>query len=165
MYSQIDIRYSVSDTIDQVKSLIHAFPGNLTLCLENATLYQYKEYAEGEPIPAPDDIHVIQTADDTLLSRWIAIDTLTSKCLYGDITLGSWSLDNTNNVYNMLIQLPNTISGFFIKFIDNTNKEVYVEDVTEQSAAGKITTVTCTVGSIPDCRFTGKYLLYFDKLV
>ena len=64
----------------------------------------------------------------------------------------------------MEIILPNTISGFFIKFLDTNKKEVWVEEVTQQVVNDKITKVICTVGAVPDCRFEGEYLISFSKL-
>lgn len=164
MLSQIDIRYSVSETIADVKKLVNAFPGNITLCLENATLYQYKEYTASDTIPTPDDKLVIQTDDAALLSRWIAIDAFTGKSIAGTFNIDDWVLDSENNYYTYRISFPNIIDGFIIKFVDNTNKEVMLEDVVQEEVNKDLVAVIGVVGAIPDCRFSGKYYIYFDKL-
>lgn len=164
MLSQIDIRYSVSETIADVKKLVNAFPGNITLCLENATLYQYKEYTASDTIPTPDDKLVIQTNDATLLSRWTAIDAFTGKSITGTFNIDDWILDTKNNYYTYRISFPNIIGGFIIKFIDNTNKEILLEDIVQEEVNKDLVAVIGVVGAIPDCRFSGKYYIYFDKL-
>lgn len=165
MLSQIDIRYSVSKTIAEVKSLVNAFPGNISLCLENNVLYQYVEYATAADVPTANDSTILQTTNPDLLSRWIAIDSFSAKSIYGDIKNSNWVLDATNKVYKYTITLPNTVNSFFVKFIDRNNKEVYVEDVVQPGDIGAIKTIDCIVGAIPDCRFEGKFLVYFDKLM
>lgn len=164
MHSQVDIRYSVSPLISDVSKLTNAFPGNLTLCLETMMLYQYVEYSDTETIPVPDNNLVIQTNDVTLKSRWVSISAYTAKSFSGAITNSSWVLDSTNNVYRMEITLTNTISGFFIKFLDTNKNEIWVEEVTQQVVNDKITKVICTVGAVPDCRFEGEYLISYSKL-
>lgn len=164
MLSQIDIRYSVSETLADVKKLVNAFPGNITLCLENATLYQYKEYTSEDTIPTPDDSLVIQTNDTSLLSRWIAIDAFTGKSISGTFDINDWVLDSENNYYTYKVSFPNIVNGFVIKFVDNTNKEVMLEEVVQEEEDNNLVAVIGVVGAIPDCRFSGKYYIYFDKL-
>lgn len=164
MLSQIDIRYSVSETIADVKTLVNAFPGNITLCLETSTLYQYKEYSNSEEIPTPDDKLIIQTNDSSLLSRWVAIDSFTAKSFTGSFTTADWVLNVADHTYTYTIKFPNIIDGFLIKFVDNTNKEVLVEEVIqEEDSDSKLVSVIAVVGATPDCRFDGKYFIYFDK--
>lgn len=164
MLSQIDIRYSVSETLADVKGLVNAFPGNLTLCLENNTLYQYKEYATAGEMPVPDDIAVVQTNDATLLSRWIAIDAYTGKSFYGAFKTTDWVYNATDNTYTYKIIFNNKLNGCMIKFLDKDRREVLLEDVVEQVVGDGLQSITGIVGATPDCRFDGMYFIYFDKL-
>lgn len=164
MISQIDIRYSISDTVADVKTLVNAFPGNLTLCLETSTLYQYKEYNAEDKIPVPDDKLVIQTNDSALLSRWIAVGSYTSKSLSGSFSIDDWVFNAANNTYTYTVQFPNIVDGFTIKFLDSTNKEVYLEDVISTLENNKVASVIGVIGATPDCRFSGSYFICFDKL-
>ena len=73
-------------------------------------------------------------------------------------------MDSENNYYTYRISFPNIIDGFIIKFVDNTNKEVMLEDVVQEEVNKDLVAVIGVVGAIPDCRFSGKYYIYFDKL-
>lgn len=164
MYSQIDIRYSVSDTVQQVRSLIHAFPGNITLCLENRTLYQYCEYAPGASIPTDDGSNILATTDTSLRTRWIAIDLYSSKNFTGTFTANDsgWVLDG--DVYKYTILFPGTVHIAQIVLLDSTFKTVYPEDITFTYNNGLVS-VIISVGAVPDCRFNGSYSVFFDRMI
>ena len=161
MYSQIDIRYKVSNTVADVRSLVHAFPGDVTLCLANHKLYQYVEYTDSDVIPVDDGEFFLQTTNTELLSRWVAVDVFTSACFHGDIELADWVSESGEYIWVFDIVLPMGIKQAKAVFYDMYGYEVYPEDVQYIETDGNITEVIATVGSIPDCRFVGKYQIFF----
>lgn len=164
MYSQIDIRYSVSPDINTIRGLVNAFPGNITLCLENKMLYQYCEYPVGIQLPADNGATVLATTDDTLRSRWISIDMFSAKSLTGSFTVSDWELDQSGEKYTYTILFPNKLQSTNIEVIDVNGVVVYPELVTYSINSG-LTAATLTISAIPDCRFSGNYSIFFDKVV
>ena len=164
MYSQIDIRYKVSDTVNIVRSLTNAFPGDVTLCLENRKLYQYVEYAAGSTIPADDGVLFLQTTDLLLNSRWVAIEAYSDKCFCGTFTENDWSLESGEEKFTYVINLPQGVKHAKVFLFDETGNEVFPENTQYVETAGFITSVIITVGAIPACNFNGKYRLTFEGL-
>lgn len=162
MISQIDIRYSVSNTIDDVRELVNAFPGNITFCLETHTLYEYTEYSEGDTLPEDDGRLVLQTVDSELSSRWIATSAFTNKTLRGPLI---WEKSVDSDTYFFTVKFPNPVGGYIIKFLDSEGRETWLEEVVEEQEDNSVTSVTCYVGSVPDCRFDGYFYIQYSGLV
>lgn len=164
MYSQTDIRYSVSSDISAVRALVHAFPGNITLCLSNKTLYQYCEYSSAADMPNDNGSTVLATTDVSLLSRWVSIDTYSAKSITGSFTTNDWDLSQDGETYTYTILFPSKLNSTNIEITDINGVVVYPEEITYTNSTG-LTGVTLTIGAIPDCRFNGNYSIFFDKVV
>lgn len=163
--SQKQLRYLNVNTVEELRSHVNALPSDLSLVLENGILYQYREFVDGSAIPSDDGVKVIQTNDETLNTRWIAIDAYSTKSIIGTITNDMWVLDQENSIYKLNISLVNPVNTFNIKFVNNENKQVFPQDIIYTKTDSKITNIQVNVASIPDCRFTGEYTIFIDILV
>ena len=164
MYSQTDIRYHVSDTVATVRSLVNAFPGDITLCIANKTVYQYVEYGAGESIPVDDGSLILQTTDTSLFTRWVALSAFTAKSIAGTFIATDWQQDSTSGLLKYTIALPNKVRQAHIKFYDIQDTEVYVEKVNFVRDVSGLSSINAYVAAIPDCSFAGKYVIFFDGL-
>lgn len=165
MYSQIDIRYSVSQTIAAVKAITNAFPGDVTLCLENKTLYQYVEYADGATVPSDDGNTVLQTVNTELTARWVAISAYTGKSFIGSFTNEDWVEETDGAHYSYTIVLPNKVTSAALHLYDSQHVEVYPETIEYVRDGSGINSIKLIIGAIPDCRFEGTYSIFFDSLI
>lgn len=164
MYSQIDIRYKISQTINDVRSIVNAFPGDLTLCLENHRLYQYVEYAAGATIPADDGSVILQTTDITLRSRWVALEAFADNCFSFAFETTDWTLVSASNVYTLTLTLPAEVTNINTVVYDSTNTKVYPENIQYVQGVAGISGVVLTVGAVPDCTFNGTVKVFFSGL-
>lgn len=164
MYSQTDIRYSVSDSIQQVRSLVHAFPGNMTLCLENKILYQYCEYGSDETLPTDNGSTILSTTDTSLRTRWIASDLYSAKSFSGSFTVNDAGWELNGDVYRYTVIFPGAINIAQTVLLDSNHRLVYPEDVIFTSSNGLVA-VTIIVSAVPDCRFNGSYSVFFDRMI
>ncbi len=167
--SQAQLRYLSVDTIADLKAQIHAFPGNLSLVKENKVLYQYVEYTG--TLPAADDETIVAVNDVTATGRWIALDTYSTKSVSGTFVKSDWVYNSTTDTYTYTVNLVNPINNFFSKLTESVQVngttavyEVLPQEVELVKSGDAVTSVVFHVGSKPDCRFAGSYLILKDRL-
>lgn len=173
--AQIQFRYLTVNTLDDLRSQIHAFPGNMSLVLENKTLYQFVMYGDEEVLPADDGVSVLATTDAELRGRWVQIDSYSTKAVEGEIHAGvlphgSWQTsDIVDDAYELRIPVVNPVNDFVLKLWEVSNgnykKEVIPQEVMVDKRTDGVTEIRVIVGKVPDCTFEGSYFILKDKML
>ena len=173
--AQIQLRYSTVNTLDDLRAQIHAFPGNMSLVLENKTLYQFVIYGDGVVLPTDDGVSVLATTDADLRGRWVQIDSYSTKAVEGKIRAGilpngSWQISNTvDDAYELRIPVVNPVNDFVLKLWEVSNgnykKEVIPQEVLIDKRTKGVTEIIVIVGRVPDCTFEGSYFILKDKML
>ena len=163
--AQLQLRYHTVDTLSDLKALVHAFAGDMCLCIANRVLYQYVDYGNGI-LPDDDGYSVIETNDSSLTTRWVAIDSYTQKSLSGtftaEINANNWH--RGNECFEYTIPVVNPVNNLTCTVFDAANKVVIPQDIFITKDSDAITSVKITVGMYPDCRFAGSYFIVKDKM-
>lgn len=225
--SQIDLRYHIVETVEDVKRIKTAFAGSTALCKETGVLYEYKTSERMEDLysdKSPEIINVLyyyQVSDAAVqpvfthtyytvvpgaqgsnLSAgiqlyadkdctlpvssasenfqytgvtdagqyapgcWVSTAFFSNNSFTYTFDLNDWQYDSVANTYflNLEIGLPvkNICPTFYA---DDTNSIVEVDNVVFTYNNDLINTAQAIVSADPDCRFSGKVCIVFDRIV
>lgn len=161
--AQQQLRCLSVETLADLKAQVHAFPGSLSLVIANGILYEYVEYATAADMPAADEVSIVELDDVTLLSRWVSVDTYSSKAVEGTFRRADWELNAADETYEYEVAFINQVNNFVCKVTDSHNNEVILQEVTHTKLGEGVTGVTFKVAATPDCRFDGSYFILKDK--
>lgn len=157
--AQSQLRYHTVDTKTTLKGYTNAYAGDMALVLENKTLYQYVEYPVGITLPVDNNESILATTNTDLLTRWVAIDTYTSKAVTGTFTTSSWGSRTANDTYELVVNFVNPVDDFICKVTNSVGTEVKLQDIVSVKVSNQITSAKLIVGAVPDCRFEGSYFI------
>lgn len=161
--AQYQLRCLSVETLADLKAQTSAFPGSLSLVIANGILYEYVEYATAAEMPAADEVTIVELDDSSILGRWVAIDTYSTKAVEGTFKKADWVANPSNECYDYTVVFLNPVNNFVCKVIDSHNKEVILQDVTQTKVGEGVTGVIFSVADTPDCRFDGSYFILKDK--
>lgn len=226
--SQIDVRYHIVDTIDELRRIKTAFAGSTALCYESGILYEYRKFptthdlfpeqlpdiiipifyyevndevegnastlrirytriagVEGDLLPVGIQLYYdkncTQAAEtsagefkytgnnDPMIQSpgcWVAATLYAGNTILYTFTENTWAYDETTNSYRL--RLPVNIPVYNITttfYSTSTNEEVQVDSVKLIYTSGAITGAYAYVPYEPNCTFSGKVLIAFDRIV
>lgn len=226
--SQIDVRYHIVDTIEDLKRIKTAFAGSTALCYESGILYEYRKFPDihdlfpeqlpdivvpvfyyevndedtasegnlriryskfagetGDTVPTgvqlysdKDCLNAAETSNgefkytgnnDPMVQSpgcWVATALYAGNTILYSFTNYSWEYVAESNEYRL--RLPVNIPVYNISttfYSGSTNEEVEVDSVKLIYSGGAITGAYAYVPFNPDCRFSGKVLIAFDRIV
>ena len=163
--------YQVSDAENHAGT-IHFYytnvPGNQgDGVTEGTPLYTNKECTN--PVTAvATDFKYTNVTDATLYAPgcWIAVGSFSNNVLSIDFDRDTWQYNANLGAYVLDIPISFPIAQAQLTFYDtDTNTVVYVNDVIFTYNNDTISMIRATVSSDPDCRFSGKICIAFDRIV
>lgn len=171
--AQIQLRYLTVGTLDDLRAQVNAFPGNMSLVLENKTMYQYVEYEDATKMPVDDGVSIIATNNEDLLGCWVQIDSYSTKAIEGTFTstATSWTDQDTveDDTFELRIPVVNPVNDFILKLWEINNaqhkREVIPQDIFVKKNTDGVTEIIVSIAKIPDCRFAGSYFILKDKML
>lgn len=160
MIAQVDLRYLYADTLQEMAMFPNPFNCNICKCNETKLLYTFDEEASYN-IPAGSVDIVPHLADDgetVLPGQWIRVNADADIGYTGVISVESanWS-GPASGYYVYTVTFPTIITDHICQLyrkVGSNYEVMFVESQTQNN-----NTLTLKVPTIPDGRFTGKYVL------
>ena len=169
MLSQVDFRYHFAETKDEMSKFPNPFDNNLCKCKETGLLYSFKENSD----LYVDNINVIPhlSATGTLLSgQWVRVNAEADISYTGTFDNATWGAASSG-YFTIRLTFPTNVLNHVCQVFRNTGtqahptyEKVELDAVLTEESVDPLTNlpeyvVYLRITSIPDNRFSGKYVL------